>query len=340
MALADGTDAHPVTTIASDQGTDTTFGWDPHSDLFAVSTGQAATSLDLVSPTGSIRTLVRNALIVSAVWAPDGSAIAVSTEIVRSTGYDGATARLATYPVNGDQPTTWAEAGSQEANFIVPAGWWPVWGIGYTTVGGGGAPGGSASLDGSPFYTIARPGATPHLLGTTLEDESTGAPSVSSAGWLAFVGSSGGRTVWQGKQVVVCSPLSSECSAIVQPPGTVTVDPTWSPAGLTLAYAQAPEIPLSAPQPEIPSWYNAHELYLYDPATKSSEEQPATQGVTDPQWSNDGKSLLYVSDDGLWLSATLAQPPTEIARPLFSPHDWPQYFGQVAFASQFAWSPR
>jgi hypothetical protein len=346
IARANGSDARPVTAITSNMGITTTFGWDPHADLFAVSVDSSkavstgdATSLALVSPVGSIRTLVRNANIWSAVWSPDGSALAVSTEI-RSKGYNGVAARLATYPVNGDPPTVWTEAGSEEANIIVPAGWWPIWGIGYTTVGGGGAPGGSASLDGSPFYTIARPGAKPHLLGRTLENESTGAPSVDSAGWLAFVGSTGGRTVWIGKQVVVCSPVTTECSPIPQPPETVTIDPVWSPTGSTLAYAQAPEFPESSPQPNVPSWYDAHQLYLYLPSTGTSLEQPLTPGVTDPLWSNDGKSLLYVSDNGLWLSPTLSQSPTEIVRPLFTPHDWPQYYGQVAFSSQFSWWPR
>jgi len=58
--------------------------------------------------------------------------------------------------------------------------------------------------------------------------------------------------------------------------------------------------------------------------------------VTVLLWSDDGKSLLYASNKGLWLSATLAHRPIEIAQPLFTSNDWLQHFGRVAFSSQFA----
>jgi hypothetical protein len=50
-------------------------------------------------------------------------------------------------------------------------------------------------------------------------------------------------------------------------------------------------------------------------------------------------TLLYVAGDGLWLLPTLAAKPVEIATPLFPPHEWPAYYGQVAWTAQFArWS--
>ncbi|MHB8430071.1 MAG: TolB-like translocation protein [Acidimicrobiales bacterium] len=176
----------------------------------------------------------------------------------------------------------------------------------------------------------------------TLMNETTGAPVVTPKGWLVFVGTSGdsaGRVVWQGKQVVVCSPVTTECSPVPHPAGTVTVDPVWSPTGSTLAYAQASELADAGfPQVVVSNWYNAHQLDLYDPATGSVHAYPQVQGVTVPLWSNDGTSRLYVNNNGLWLDPTLAQPPMEIAQPLFLPA-WPSYYGQVAFSSQFSWSP-
>jgi WD40-like Beta Propeller Repeat len=242
FARANGTDAHPVTQIAPNvkPPNNTTFGWNPHKDLFAASVGTAtfgrppAMGVDLVSPTGSIRQLAGNTRVVSAVWSPDGSAIAVSTEAGPEPTGPPIDGTLTSYPVHGGAPTTWLS----QAGFIVTAGWWPVWGIGYTTVGSGAVPGGSATADGSPIYAIARPGSSPIQLGMTLQNESTGVPSATPTGWLAFVQddqNGAGRTVWEGKQVVVCSAVTALCRAIPHPAGTVTDDPVWTPTGLTLA---------------------------------------------------------------------------------------------------------
>jgi Tol biopolymer transport system component len=340
LARSNGTDARPVERIDFN----TAFGWDPLSDLFATSVGKTttvplgnATGVDLVSPTGSVRPLLRGTHVTSAVWSPDGSAIAVSTQSGPS-GPNEWTATLATYPINGGPSTVWE---SLHASYIVAAGWWPLWGIGYTTVGSGAVPGGSATADGSPFFAIARPGAAPRALGMTLQNESTGTPSVTSTGWLAFVAinGSGGRTVWLGKQVVVCSPLTAGCTAVSHPAGTVTVDPVWSSTGATLAYVQAPAVQdYGFPQRVVASWYNAHQLYLFDPTTGSAQRNTQIHGATVPLWSGNGRSLLYVSNNGLWLNSTLAEPAVEIARPLFAPGQWPAFYGQVAFSSQFSWS--
>jgi hypothetical protein len=344
MARADGTQARPVPGIA----VRTAFGWNPHADLFAVSTGTAttvpygtATAVDLVSPDGTSRQLVGGTHVTSAVWSSAGSALAVSTQ----SGIDGTnpwslSATLTTYPTNGAPPTVW---GRRKQEYMVLSGWWPKWGIGFTTVGSAGVPGGSATQDGSPFYTLARPKGSPMALGQTLQIESTGAPSTSATGWLAFVSTGrniAGRVVWQGKRVVVCSPISRHCTPAPRAPGKVTVDPVWSPTGTVLSYAQAPESENSGfPEGTVENWYNAHALYLYDPTTGSSRAAPDTPGATVPIWSTNGKSLLYVNNNGLWLHPSLAAPPVDIAQPLFAWNsDWLSYYGQIDFSSQFAWS--
>jgi Tol biopolymer transport system component len=340
LARSDGSHAHPLRGVAIQAA----FGWGPHSDLFAISVGKAATvpfgdatGVDLVSPAGAVRQLVANTHVTGAVWSPDGSAIALSTQTGPS-GPDPWTATLASYPVDGGPSTLWQ---SLTESYIVPAGWWPVWGIGYTTVGSGGVPGGDATADGSPFFAVARPEATPRPLGTTLENGSAGVPSSSVTGWLAFVdatsGGGVGRTIWQGKQVVVCSPVTTECTAVPHPAGTVTVDPVWSPNGATLAYAQGPVGPEWYSQQAVATWYDAHELRVFDPASGSTRQAPRDPGATVPLWSNDMKNLLYASDNGLWLGTTTAMAPVEIAQPLFG-GAWPAFYGQVAFASQFSWT--
>jgi Tol biopolymer transport system component len=343
-ARSDGTGAHRVSGIVFAAA----YGWNPRRDLFAVGVGSApsvpygdATAVDLVSPTGAIRTVVGETHVTSAVWSPDGSALAVSTEYRAPGAFNDAGADLSSYPLGGGPPTVWLRSATEEADFVVTAGWWPVWGIGYTTVGGGGVPGGSASLDGSPFSVLSRPGATPRLLGRTLEDGGAGAPSVSSNGWLAFVGDTGddvGRLILDGKQVVVCSPVTADCTVVPHPPAAVTVDPVWSPRGSTLVWAQAPALnDVDYGPATVMQWYDSHQLEVYDPTTGAVRPDARARGVTVPRWSTDGTSLLYVSNDGLWLDADLASSPVEIAQPLFTPGDWPQYYGQVDFSSQFSW---
>ncbi len=345
MARANGTDAHPVAAVAFN----TAIGWDPRADLFAVSVGEATsvpfglpTGLDLVSPNVSIRALVAGTHSWGAVWAPDGSALAVSTAVPSTGSYVGV---LDTYPVSGAPPTQWLNADTEQAYIIVPAGWWQVWGIVYTTVGNGAVPGGSGSADGSPLFALAGPGTTPSFLGETLETQGAGAPSATSAGWLSFAAKEPnheeGRVVTQGKQVVACSPITKMCSAVPHPPDTVTEDPIWSPNGLMLDYVEAPQ--RDAPgctQSALSDWYNSHQLYAYSPRDSSVRAITHTSGATVPQWSNNGKSLLYVSNDGLWLDTNPTQQPIEIAKPLFAPHEWPSYYGQVPFSAQFAWWTR
>jgi hypothetical protein len=75
---------------------------------------------------------------------------------------------------------------------------------------------------------------------------------------------------------------------------------------------------------------------------------PPSAGSRDPRvrptWSTDGKSLLYVSRDALWLSPATGGNPTEIATPLFAPAEWlhPRfgvisYYGQINWTGQFNW---
>ncbi len=335
VARSNGTDPRHVQGLIGQA-----FGWAPHSDLYAVSMASSTsvpfgTVVDLVSPDGSVRQLMSGSHVVSAVWSPSGSSLAVSTES-GSAPETSLSATLTSYPVNGGPRMVWQTLDQQ---YIVPTGWWPDWGIGYTTVVSGEVPGGSASADGSPLFTVAQPGASPKMLGVTLENESTGPPTGTAAGWLAFVETNGGigRSIWQGKQVVVCSPTTSSCSPIPHPAGTVTLDPTWSPSGLTLAYVQAPENQnVGFPPQTLVGWYNAHALGIYDPSTGSIKTVSGGQGATVPAWSSNGASFLYVSNNSVRLHSSGASS-VQIASPLYST-SWPTYYGQVPFSSQFAWS--
>lgn len=202
----------------------------------------------------------------------------------------------------------------------------------------------SCNADGDPFYVIGSPGGHPQLLGTTLADSSLDQVAAASDGRLAIVAETrgpgmGGRLIWQDRRVEACGVEAAACTAVPSPSSTVTLDPAWSPDGTRLALVGAPyRASPGFPQNIVAAWYDAHQLWLYDPAGRSMRKLNA-DGAAVPTWSPDGKSMLYVARDSIWLLPRLTGQPVRIAGPLFAPDNWPAYYGQVTWVSQFAWWP-
>jgi dipeptidyl aminopeptidase/acylaminoacyl peptidase len=322
-------------------------GWSPARDVLAVTAGPltrhipygAPTTVRLVWPSGAVRPVVRVAGIFSAVWSPGGTSIAVATN-----HWPSATT-LASYPLAGGPPTVWLRLDARRGVLdgmreilIDPVGWWPHRGIGFWVFGDGMV----HNNDQTPLNLISAAGARPHLVGYTLSDNTTDAVAAAPNGWLAIVNNGPaafGRLIWQAKHVEACAPVTAACSAVPSPRGTVTLDPAWSPGGTTLAFVGAPASATPGfPQQVVARWYDAHQLWLYDPATHSMRKLNAS-GATVPAWSADGRSLLYIARDGIWLLPRISGRPVRIATPLFKPGDWPAYYGQVGWTAQFAWWP-
>ena len=337
LAAGDGTGAHQIGPLAVPGiGAGQVINWSPAADVLAVTTANA---VRLVTPAGPTRTLVRTRWIYSAAWSPDGSSLAVAAQ-----RWPTATT-LASYPLAGGRPTVWLRLNARRGVLdgmreiiLDPAGWWPRQGIGFWVFGDGMV----HNNDQTPLNLIPAPGARPRLLGTTLSDATTDAVAAARTGWLALVTNSPqalGRLIWQGKHIRVCAPAAGACTTVPSPPGTVTLDPAWSPGGATLAFVRAPASARPGfPQPIVARWYDAHQLWLYHPVTRSLRRLHAP-GATDPAWSPDGKNLLYVARDGIWLLPRLGGAPARIAAPLFQPGNWPAYYGQVSWLAQFAWWP-
>jgi WD40-like Beta Propeller Repeat len=341
IARSDGSDAHVI------QGLQVAslYGWSPTQDLVAVAAGPertkrpcpcySPTTLRVASPQGSVRTLARSSWIYGAAWSPNAQSIAVS-EITYPVS------KLVVYPTAGGPGTTWFRMGAHQRlnrmNGILfqLAGWWRNLGIGFWVFGDGMI----HNLDATPLDLVSSAGVRPRLLGRTLSDGGTDAIAATANGNLAIVTDhGGGRAAWQDKQVELCGPIS--CGVVSHAPGTVTVDPAWSSNGKTLAYAQAPNV-LAGPwsQKRIAAWFAAHRILLYNTANGHTRSVPEARGATAVSWSPNHRSLLYVRDDALWLLPTLTSQPVRIATPLFPPHNWPQYYAEIAWSAQFAWSPR
>jgi hypothetical protein len=388
IARANGTDAREVATSVEELvGWDSNTEDLAYTSMRSIRYGQGNVvalpdKLALVAPSGTAREVLafpakgdRSTEITGANWSPEGTAIAVSTTTL---GPAGGTA-VRSYPVDGGAPTTWftisnnavlpgvcTQCGGKETIATV-AGWWPGWGIGFWAFSSGM----THNLDDTPVELVTKPGATPRIIGNTLSDGTTEVFSADPQGELAIVASSGGREYGSGKTVDVCRRSSETCTPIpgasvwTGPPlpcagvecslvpavgragSGVSIDPAWSPNGALLAYEKSPTVPNDGISNE--TWYDDHELYLWNSSTNTSKKIANLKGATTPVWSKDGRDVLYVASDALWLWTTDRVRPIEIARPLFAPALWNaslpptqwstelSYFEQVDFRDQFSW---
>ena len=176
------------------------------------------------------------------------------------------------------------------------AGWWPKWGIGFWVFSSGMV----RNLDSTPIELVHAPGATPHIIGWTLSDGVTDAVAASASGSLAIVASTqnAGRDYGTGKEIDTCTLAKEACTPIDTPASAVSLDPAWSPTANLLAYVRAPTASNAGS-----AWYRAHKLYVYNAATRRSTEIAGLDGISVSTWSSDGKSLLYVAGDALWLAS-------------------------------------
>jgi hypothetical protein len=340
------------------------------------------TALAVVAPDGRARvlfarsaeppTLMRGA-IWSVAWSPDGRSLAVSTY---SPDRDAGTQILDVPVAGATRPTVWFSARSSQrlagalscgsdcsADDAIAelAGWWPKWGIAFWVF----TSGMTHNSDSTPLAVITKPGARPRVLAQTLSDGVTDAVAAGAGDELAVVtsGASAGRDYAIGKAVARCSPDSFSCAALpgasswtgrpltcrpcfapaAGPGSAVSLDPDWSPDGSLLAYVKAPAFRAGAGNPSL-AWFHAHRLEVWNSRTDRTRRIGAIDGASLPTWSRDGKSLLYVSDDGLWLADAATGKAVEIEHPLYRASSWKHvattslaFYGQIPWSKQFSW---
>ncbi|MGH9016974.1 MAG: hypothetical protein ACRDY1_04415, partial [Acidimicrobiales bacterium] len=327
------------------------FSWSPTADQLVVTTGPTAagtgsvpSAVWIVSGSGAAHRLLGPGATNGAVWAPDGSRVAV---LWSTDGHDDAGV-LETLAPSGGQPTVWLPSGGSTYYL---AGWSSSAGILVWDDRGNGGP--SVENYGLPLDALARPGASLTALATTPVFQSP-ALAVGAQGAVAVVGnaddSSGGgegaKFFWFGKTVERCSsPPAGSCSAVLDQSSTVTLDPALSPVDGSLAFVAAPQSTQGLPPDYAPSqtwaamapWYASHSLWVVPGGGGTATQIAGTAGASDPVWSSTTGALVYEADDGLWLLASARAAPVRIASPvtpagsssggfLFGYADWSDQF--------------
>lgn len=296
--------------------------WSPSGASLLVTTAGATgpSQVMVISPDGSARQLA-SGLVTTAAWSPDGSEVAMSVTNHNATGF---TSVVETVPTGGGLPTVWK---TSTADVLEVAGWWTNWGVAYWD-----DPNGSASIAADGLTLDVVPGAaqTPYSLGNMLvRSDWLGADGAGDATMVA----GGSRVEWQGKTVQTCSPFT--CRAVTLPAGTVSVDPAISSAGqIAFVEGKASSSYTSDPS-QVSAWEASHTLWV---AAKGSDKPVLVsggQGASAPRWSPDGHQLMFVRDDALWVLPAGGGRPARVASGLAEP---PDYYGQVQWALQYAWS--
>ena len=289
--------------------------------LCAVAAGATATSCPIGGEYGQ--------------YSPDGRTLAY-TKLIPNKDPLQRREELLTVTVQGGHTQVQVPAKSESIDVV---GWWPDGkGLLYRT-----DPQFSASLaaDGLPLYSQPL-GAQPKALPFTL-----GYPdwmSASTSGRQVVLVSGGGRDAWHGKSLEICDLETAACRPLPSKPGTVSLDVNWSPRGNQIAFVQARDWgPVgntfsAEPPPSSASWVMSRTLWVANTdGTGARRVAAAGTGVYDPQWSADGRHVLFVRDNSLWLIDVLGGPPSRVLGP-FGPGWFSDYYGHQSWSEYWTWN--
>jgi len=150
------------------------------------------------------------------------------------------------------------------------------------------------------------------------------------------------REMWDDKTILLCY-LTGSCVPFPgNRPGPTNIDPALSPDGTYLAFVHgsASGLPENFSQASLNRWYATRGLWVYS-LTGGNPHRVFAAGTfaADPTWSAASRLVLYVRDGGLWLINPFSGSPARVVKSLFQ-GAWPNYYYNVDWRDQFAWSSR
>ncbi|MGH2378379.1 MAG: TolB family protein [Candidatus Limnocylindria bacterium] len=271
--------------------------WSPTEDLLAVAsyTLPSGGSLWLVRPSGAplqlATTQVTDMRVSSLAWSRDGR-LAYSATLPFEGDPGGRDDALYTLDRPDGEPVlrlTADDAG------LTGLEWWPD-GRGVLFVR---APMHSASLladvqrvEVLPLGSMTPTGALPPDLVWKQEHW------IDEHRFAAVVG--GGRWLTTNKSLAICDIATMACAIEA---GSVSLDPALSPASKQIAFVRAPdddEVGFASETAAL-AWVKQRTLWIAEPASDALVPLGvAGGGVFDPEWSRDGRAILFQRDGSLW----------------------------------------
>jgi TolB protein len=149
------------------------------------------------------------------------------------------------------------------------------------------------------------------------------------------------RLPWDGDRLARCDVLAGRCTALPAPPGTVTLDPAWSPDGTRLAFVRAAAQGTAAAGTNLLRWYPSRTLWTSAPdGSGATEVAGAGSGVAAPAWL-DATHLGYSTGSAIMLIGAAGGPPTVVARDLTQGAGaGPDGYGKLPWGGVAIWRPR
>lgn len=337
-----GTSARRLTPASWDI---TSFGWSPRAGRLAAAVvvagaakGRSA-AVAAMTPAGRRKILAVGSYVSGVAWSPHGQRVAAGVNAF--SGRTGWQSTLELLDPAGGRPVV---VTARMGEVLELAGWWPDGsGLLYWPDPQGS---GSIAADGLPLDSVSlASGQSRRLVSGMLVHSS----------WLAFapgghtaaVVAGGDRVLWGGhKHLAICQ-SSGRCAPVAGPAGVVAVQPSWSPHGQAVAFAQA-----SATGPFgqagradfsphwISRWQATSQIRIAAGRPATRRLAAAGPGALDPVWGSDG-SILFVRADWLWLLPAGASAPGRLAGPLGAPapvaYDR-SYYGYIPYPQLIAWT--
>ncbi|OAT82377.1 PD40 domain-containing protein [Desulfotomaculum copahuensis] len=333
----DGTQAHHI------PGSYCQFSWSPADDLLAVG-GQ--NGIWLVPLTGKPYQLV-DVVTSAPVWSPDGKQLAYTVTLPYDSKHpEDRSDALYTIGINGGQPRP--QAGTRRlvapraGIWLAGAGWWPDGkGLLYWLDPWHGL---SAAADGLNLYSLQLGSDKPKSLAHGLTNPQW--LSLAPQGRLLMV-TGGLRIIWANKSLALINMESGQVQKLPNPTGCVAIDPSLSADGRRIAFVAARDLGDQVwgfnNARDLASWVASRTLWVENADGSGAHPLPsAGRGIYQPIWSRDGRHILYVRDNSLWLIDAAGGEPAKICGPLTA--EYPDagsfgFYGFISYGNQIWYQP-